>query len=72
MLCWRSTNRIDRQNQEVPPMSQVTESTKDQVALPEITVDSIMDAVSQEMTQQGNKTLASFWAKMPTGSINPR
>jgi hypothetical protein len=53
-------------------MSQVTESTKDQVALPEITVDSIMDAVSQEMTQQGNKTLASFWAKMPTGSINPR
>lgn len=44
-------------------MSQVTESTKDQVALPKITVDSIMDAVSQEMTQQGNKTLASFWAK---------
>ena len=44
-------------------MSQVTESTKDQVALPEITVDSIMDAVSQEVTQQGNKTLASFWAK---------
>jgi len=44
-------------------MSQVTDSTKDRVALPEITVDSIVDAVSQEMTQQGNKTLASFWAK---------